>query len=284
MQKGKKMLLFIIVFLSCALAFFVTATAVFAARCNYLHDQISAYAVHEEQLIADKKTLLNDKKELINRNSELYADNVQLTAAIRELKAVNKELTNTAPVVEEPQQEIEQTTSKYLPENYIPTNMFRCEPYQIWDEEKKEYKSAFVKGSEQRALQDECFTDNQTGIRYWSEESGEVWCCAALAGAYGCEIGQCYIFTLRNGYTIPVIMADFKHPIDNIRADDYGDDDVNYDGQKCINVIEFVIDMAAALDCVKQAGTMSALECFGGLYGNMGDIVNVEPCGRRWRP
>ena len=128
MQKGKKMLLFIIVFLSSALALFVTATAVFATRCNYLRDQIDAYSVHEQQLIADKKTLLNDKKELINRNSELYADNVQLTEAIKELKAVNKELTNTAPVVEEPQREIEQTTSKYLPDPYIPTNTFRCEP------------------------------------------------------------------------------------------------------------------------------------------------------------
>lgn len=284
MQKGKKMLLFIIVFLSSALALFVTATAVFAARCNYLHDQIDDYSVHEQQLIADKKTLLNDKKELINRNSELYADNVQLTEAIKELKAVNKELTNTAPVVEEPQQEIEQTTSKYLPDPYIPTNTFRCEPYQIWDEEKEEYKSAFVKGSEQRALQEECYTDSQTGIRYWTDKSGEPWCCAALAGAYGREIGRCYIFTLRNGYTIPVIMADFKHPINNIRADDYGDDDVNYDGQKCINVIEFVIDMAVTPERVKKAGTMSALECFGGLYGTMGDIVNVEPCGRRWKP
>lgn len=276
----------IIIFLAVVIVIFVVFTAVLVARCNYLINQISDYSVHEQQLIADKKTLLNDKKELINRNSELYADNVQLTEAIKELKAVNKELTSTAPVVvvEEPQQEIEQTTSKYLPETYIPTNMFRCEPYQIWDEEKEVYKSAFVKGSEQRALQDECYTDSQTGIRCWTEESGEVWGCAALAGAYGREIGQCYIFTLRNGHTIPVIMADFKHPIDNIRADDYGDDDINYDGQKCINVIEFIVDMAATPEHVKQAGTMSALECFGGLYGTMGDIVNVEPCGRRWEP
>ena len=133
-------------------------------------------------------------------------------------------------------------------------------------------------------MQEECFTDFTTGIRYWTDESGEPWCCAALAGAYGREIGQCYIFTLKNGYTIPVIMADFKHPIDNIRADDYGDDDINYDGQKCINIIEFIVDMVAAPVCVKQAGTMSALECFGGLYGNLGNIVKIEYLGRRWEP
>ena len=35
---------------------------------------------------------------------------------------------------------------------------------------------------------------------------------------------------------------------------------------------------------VKQAGTMSVLNMFGGLYSYDGDIVSVAECGEVWEP
>ena len=103
-----------------------------------------------------------------------------------------------------------------------------------------------------------------------------------MATAYGIEIGHTYNITLQNGYNFDVIMGDFKHPIDNVQPDDYGDPDVNYDGEPTTSVVEFIVDMDAVPEEVKQAGTMSALDEFGGLFGDGGDIVEIVDIGRVW--
>lgn len=225
------------------------------------------------ELIQDKEKLLLENITLQEKNDELYSDNVKLTAAIKELRQINKELMNEEAVqnISPAPAETVKTTG-LLPEN-VHTNMFRCEPYK------------FAKGSQQAMLQECCRTDPETGIRfYYEKQRSRQWFCAALAGAFGTEIGHAYTFTLANGKVIPVIMSDFKHPIDNVQADDYGDKDVNYLGDDCLNVIEFVVDMVAIPQPVKQAGTMSVLNMFGGLYSYDGDIVDVKDEGRVWRP
>lgn len=162
----------------------------------------------------------------------------------------------------------------------IPTNTYRCEPYLVYDEENEIWVDAFIAGSHQNKLQQVCHTDESTGIRYYIDENGKKWYCAALAGAFGIEIGAEYEFTLANGAVIPVIQADYKHSIINPRYDDYGDADINYDGEDCICVIEFVVDMRVIPDKVAKAGTMSALEQYGGLFGHGGNITNVVYYGR----
>ena len=227
-------------------------------------DAAIEYSEENKALRAEKNELLLDKITLSEINEELETDNIRLSEAVRELREINKELTAEQPKKEQ--------AREYLPPPDIPTNMMRCEPY-----------DRFHPGSEQNKLQRLCET-NRYGIRVYYDENGAPWCCAALAGAYGTEIGHCYRFTLENGNTIPVILADYKHPIDNVRSDDYGDIDENYDGEACISVIEFVVDMQAIPERVKNAGTMTALPDFGGLYGHGGNIVKVEDCGRRWEP
>ena len=80
-------------------------------------------------------------------------------------------------------------------------------------------------------------------------------------------------------------MGDFKHPIDNVRPDDFGDICPlgNYDGEDALCILEFIVDMAFVPKAVKEAGTMSALETFGGLYGNGGNIVEIIDTGRKWK-
>lgn len=253
-----------------ALAIVLTlVTTKFVDLCQQVEADSSENKITE--LIQDKEKLLLENITLQEKNDELYSDNVKLTAAIKELRQINKELMNEEAVQDIPPAPAETVkASGLLPEN-VHTNMFRCEPYK------------FAKGSQQAMLQEVCRTDAETGIRCY-DDGRTMWLCAALAGAFGTEIGHAYMFTLANGEVIPVIMSDFKHPIDNVRADDYGDADKNYLGDECINVIEFVVDMDVIPTEVKQAGTMSALDRFGGLYSYDGDIVDVKDEGRVWRP
>lgn len=248
-----------------------------------MHDKLDELEEHESLIISDKKQLMQDKLTLTAKIEKMYADNAKLATSVNglrkqndeiqernsELVRINKLLTDDTSVS---RTEKETISAGFLPPAGIPTNTYRCEDY-----------SGFAQNSEQNMLQDDCFTDEATGIRYYIDDAG-IWYCAALAGAYGTEIGHCYTFKLANGYFIHVIQADFKHDISSPRSDDYGDDDVNYDGEKCINVIEFVVDMDKIPASVKQAGTMSALDEFGGLYGDGGNIVNVIDEGRRWKP
>ena len=162
----------------------------------------------------------------------------------------------------------------------VPTNTFRCEPYLVYIKKMKKWVSAFDSSSDPYKLQQMCLTDETTGIRYYTDKNGKKWYCAALAGAFGIMAGSKYEFTLANGTVVPVILADYKHDISNVRPDDYGDDDINYDGEYCINVIEFVVDIRVIPRNVLSAGTMSALKEYGGLYGHEGNIVDIVYCGR----
>jgi len=222
--------------------------------------------VHIEQLESDNKLLVNEKAALLVKYEEVYDDNVRLAAAVRQLREINNELTNEKPVEVKTEAE-----SKLLPDG-IATNMFTCEP------------NKFHPNSEQAMLQEECFTDVNTGIRYCLID-GKRYFCAAMATAYGIEIGHTYNITLQNGYNFDVIMGDFKHPIDKVRPDDFGDicPAGNYDGEDAICILEFIVDMAYVPKAVKEAGTMSALETFGGLYGNGGNIIEIVDTGRKWK-
>ena len=236
-------------------------------KCKELNHRLS-YAQKESD------TLFWHNAHIKNENAQLKSENKDLKAALAAESAEPEPVEEVNPL---------------LPPQDIPTNIYRCEPFMIIDLEKSDdtetvYKSAFSKNSEQAALQEDCFTDIETGIRYYFDTSdGTKWHCAALAGAYGIEIGHCYIFTLANGTELPVMLADFKHDINDPKPDDYGDDDINYDGEKCVNVIEFVVDMPTVPKAAREAGTMSALDKFGGLYGHDGNIVDVKDVGRRWK-
>lgn len=240
-----------------------------------------------EQLEDDNKLLVNEKAALLVKYEEVYDDNVRLAAAVRQLREINNE-----PLNEKPVEVMTKAESKLLPDD-IATNMITCEPYQVitydengkivYDEnEQPLYKSAFVSNSYQYKLQQECFTDPETGIRYYNSD-GKRYLCAAMAGAYGVEIGHTYNITLKNGYSFDVILSDFKHPIDDVRYDDYGDVTQNYDGEEALCIIEFVVDMVYVPKVVKDVGTMTALDLFGGLYGDGGNIIEIVDTGRKWK-
>lgn len=258
----------IMIFMTVATVVLVISFAVVSARNveqyrQYETDsQVSESRINE--LIAEKDLLLAEYATLAEKNAELYSDNVKLADAVRELREINKALT-AEPTETEPEEE-----PKLLPDGH--TNTYRCEDYRL-----------FRQDSDQWRLQRECYTSEYTGIRIY-HTNGTKYLCAAMATAYGTQIGRAYRITLRNGNIYNIIVGDFKHPIDNVQPDDYGDPDVNYDGQPTTSVIEFIVDMDAVPDEVKKAGTMSALDEFGGLFGDGGDIVEIVPLGSVWYP
>lgn len=148
------------------------------------------------------------------------------------------------------------------------TNIYTCEPYQNFNSRSDQYR-----------LQLDSNTD-ENGLRYFTYNN-ELYYTVAMGNAFGHTIGDAWLIELVNGYSFNVVMGDFKHPIKDDPYD-YGDLTVNYDGEETINVIEFIADLDILPKSVIKAGTMSALDRFGGLYGNGGNIERITYLGKVW--
>lgn len=274
------MLYGIIIFLI-AVCFVLTCfIAVCAKRDREIQTQteekLKTYKDYNTELINANNTLSVELKAFREENKRLAEDNEGYLQLLKKMLAEREKAEQAERVVqEEPMkpevEETEKITVNGLLPYGIPTNFFCCEPY-----------DRFNKSSAQHRLQQECTTEVGTGLRVYTDKDGNRYYTAALAGAYGMEIGRAYAVELQNGTQFNVMLSDYKHPIDDARADDYGDWAVNYDGEDVLCVIEFITDMALIPRVCKDAGTMSALPMFGGLYGHSGNIVNMQDLGRVW--
>jgi hypothetical protein len=141
------------------------------------------------------------------------------------------------------------------------------------------YTSITDKKSEQWALQLQAFT-GEYGIRCYSD-GDRTYFLAAMGSAYGREIGTAFRVTLKCGTEMYVMLGEFK---DDGSAPFYGHPAKNYDGQAATCVLEFIYDDNALDNIVYFAGTFTALQEYGGLYGDGGDIVKIEYLGRKWEP
>ena len=150
------------------------------------------------------------------------------------------------------------------------TNTYRC----------MDYRTLTNHASEQWKLQMECYSDAITGIRVYTNGHARYYC-AALGSAYGQNIGDAFNITLENGYSFNVVYGDFKNPLGSTDMF-YGHPDVNYDGETAIGLVEFIFDKDVAPRSVINAGTMSALSQFGGLFGDGGNITSIKYLGKVW--
>ena len=163
----------------------------------------------------------------------------------------------------------------------VDTNRYDCEHY------------TFGAGSDQHRLQSYCYTD-ENGLRYFLGDSGTKYYCVAMGGAYGIDIGDTWFVTLECGTEFGIMLSDFQHPITEVNPNDFGEcyeRDIygnatgilrNYDGEPVIHVLEFIVDMNAIPSSVAMAGTVSALDEFGGIYGDGGNIIDISYNGRLW--
>lgn len=183
---------------------------------------------------------------LEDMNADLQGENSVLLEKISILESMLEEASETAA---------EQTYEA------VPTNMFMC----------MDYRKITNKKSEQWKLQEKCSTNNY-GIR---EYNGFY--TAAVGSYYSHKIGDTFMVTLENGSSFKIIVGDFKD--DGTDLTFRGHPCQNYDGEDCINVVEFIVEMESVPYSVKQAGTMSALDVFGGLMGHGGNIIEMEYLG-----
>ena len=183
----------------------------------------------------------------------------------------------------EPEEEVLQANAKErLPEG-VATNRYDCEGF------------SFPEGTAQYKLQQLCTTDWETGTRIFTRDNIR-YRCVAMGTAYGIDIGDAWEVTLHNGYTFPVVLADYQHDISFIDPNDFGERFVyddngdiidnlrNYDGDPVVHVLEFIADLDAMPQAAKDAGGMHGLTIFGGKYGPGGNIVNLKYLGRVWEP
>lgn len=268
------------------IAFLGAAVIILSAVVVYLTYRCRENAIRAAEALQQAYTAETDRKTMLDGEIEAYNEIERLQQNNELLKSVNEALLKRSAEyraeinrLKEMQTEAETRDESPAPaKDYsydrlpgAPTNFYTCEPY-----------DRFTKNSEQAVLQEECFTDAITGIRY-AVIDGQKYKCAAMATAYGTEIGNTYEIELECGTVENIILGDFKHDISTPSANDYGDPCKNYDGERCINVIEFIVDMRAIPPEVKNFGTMGILEQYGGLYGNGGNIKRITFTGRKWR-
>lgn len=133
----------------------------------------------------------------------------------------------------------------------------------------------------QYKLQQECKTDDKTGIRIYADKNGKGYYCTALGSAYGRDIGDTWHVTLACGTEFNIIYAEYK---DDGSTDYFGHPDTNKDKQDCINILEFVVDVNEIPSAAMSEGTFTAWGAFGGLHGNGGNVAKMEYTGRVWEP
>lgn len=255
-----------------------------------------AFAAQAAEDFKKIKTYEAELSELSENVECLKSENTQLSLTVRDLKDCNYILQSKVNTIEvlkssakrayttlskdtvsqtkiEPEPETITLSTEYLSLPTGMTNTYRCEDFRKFTNTK----------SDQYQLQLECATDMDTGIRIY-RKNNIVYLCCALGGAYASSIGEAYEVTLKCGTVFNIISSDFKHADQMTAPDpfDFGDPDINYDKQTATNVIEFVYDKKIVPKKVIMAGTMSALDIFGGLYGDGGNIVSMRKLGKVW--
>lgn len=238
----------------------------------------------------DRNELAGAKKIIELENEVLTAENNDLAELVASLNKENRALFDELQKAREtPKNQDTVGTSQRenahlerLPEG-VATNRYDCEGF------------SFPEGTAQYKLQQLCTNDWETGIRIFTRDNIR-YRCVAMGTAYGIDIGDAWEVTLRNGYTFPVVLADYQHDISFIDPNDFGERFVyddnwdiidnlrNYDGDPVVHVLEFIADLDAMPQAAKDAGGMHGLTIFGGKYGPGGNIVNLKYLGRVWEP
>lgn len=250
----------------------------FISRENASEKAIT-YKSRLELLHEEHNNLLLEKANLEYRNIMLGEENKQLNQKLSEALNVSPaaETQHTEPKAKE------SAAKERLPEG-VATNRYDCEGYK------------FPAGTHQAMLQEKCKTDGNGTRFYINEDIEESYFCVAMGTAYGIDIGDAWRVTLKCGSVFKVILSDYQHDITNPDPDDFGErfeydknGNVvgplrNYDGEECVHVLEFIVDLEAIPQIVKDAGGMHGLTFFGGKFGDGGNIVKIEYLGRVWEP
>ena len=266
-----------------AVALFVEAVAIaaFAAKSNRLTGIIDRKQKFIEAYREEFNRICDEKIKMKKTVNDLKEENRHLSDLLSQALTENEQLIIAAETQQEEPKPSENAAKEGLPEG-VATNRYDCEGYK------------FPTGTHQAMLQEKCFTSPSTGMRFYSSDN--VYYCVAMGGAYGIDIGDTWLVTLRNGNDFYIILADYQHDITKPDPDDFGEryeyDSAgnivgplrNYDGEECVHVLEFIADIDKLPQAAKDAGGMHGLEFFGGIHGDGGNIEKIKYLGRKWEP
>ena len=168
---------------------------------------------------------------------------------------------NVASEIEE-NNEILSTSDKWeineeVPLPDLPTNMKYCTDYRWYG----------IEGTPHNRMQNLSYTD-EIGCRKYNDDY-----CVGLGSFYSNRIGDRFEVTLENGNVFTVITGDMKADCDTDSTNMYAPC-VNYEGEYCANVIEFIIDDKVVSDDMYAYGSLDYHEDF------KGDIIKMVYLGR----
>lgn len=162
---------------------------------------------------------------------------------------------------------LDQTVTNYQPQNFeiceavpLPTLPTNIKTY-------TDYRHYNLWYTPHYRLQQAAYTD-ENGLRRFNDDY-----IVALGKFYSESIGDRFKVTLDTGREFTVIFGDGKAPVDCDENNMYTPCR-NYDGEKCANVLEFIIDSDVMAKEVYAYGSIDCIEEF------KGNIVKMEYLGR----
>ncbi len=149
------------------------------------------------------------------------------------------------------------TTCKFAIGEEVALPALSTEPKHFTD-----YRSYSLPNTPHYRLQQAAYTDKD-GLRRFNQDY-----IVALGKFYTESIGDRFQVTLDTGAEFTVILGDGKNPIDCDKDNMYAPC-VNYDGEKCANVLEFIVDNNVLSADVYGYGSIDYIDKFKGNISKM---------------
>ena len=208
--------------------------------------------------ISTIETLVKETERLSNKIIILNAQNLTQSEIIKEYIKVNSKNEsqandNTLKSIDSNKWEIGDS----VPLPSIPTNIKSYTDYRFYN----------VEGTPHQRLQQVAWTDGYGCRRYNNDYI------VALGSFYSVDIGDRFEVTLDTGNVFTIILGDGKADVDTDPTNMYAPC-VNYEGEQCANVIEFIIDKNVVSVEAYRYGSMDYYDLF------KGNIIKMVYLGR----
>ncbi|MCM1167443.1 MAG: hypothetical protein NC299_15635 [Lachnospiraceae bacterium] len=237
--------------------FLLLSCVVFNATTN---ERKTITAIEENRISAVSEIV--EKMDNTNETLKELGENVQeitmLIADGFEVSADNDTKSETSPVV----YESNATTQRFMVGEEVLLPALSTEPKLFTD-----YRSYNLWYTPHYRFQQAAYTD-ENGLRRFNEDY-----IVALGKYYSESIGDRFQITLDTGIEFTIIFGDGKAPCDCDENNMYTPC-VNYDGEDCANVLEFIVDDDVMSSKVYAYGSIDCLDKF------KGNIVKMVYLGR----
>lgn len=218
---------------------------------------------------------LNDKREIrameacvdkavseISEKIDNAASEISATVTENIPKANTSDIDEDTVPVDNDTDFMSDTTCRFTIGEEVDLPLLSTEPKHFTD-----YRSYNLPYTPHYRLQQLAYTD-EDGLRRFNQDY-----IVALGKFYSESIGDRFQITLDTGVEFTVILGDGKNPIDCDDTNMYAPC-VNYDGEKCANVLEFIVDTDVLSSDVYGYGSINCIDKF------KGNIVKMVYLGR----